>query len=163
METLDHLVDLLQEELKLYGQLLALVEEERDLLAVGRIREVEEMVAGLNHVTDKIKALEDQRGRLVASLARTYQLDQETLSELLQVVDYNYRQRLEKLGDELRHVVEATETANKYNAYLIRESLDFIRQTFVDTAREMGEISTYGKRGDVDKPRLASAMVDRRG
>ncbi len=159
---LDELINILEEELKYYGHLLALIDEERDLLAAGRVREIEQATVGLAHVTEKVEYLERCRAELVESLVRERDLPQVTLSALVNSLDEPYRSRIEQLGAELRHLTLTAETANQYNALLIRESLDFIYETFRATAEEMGETPTYGAEGKLGRSRVGAAVLDRR-
>lgn len=159
--SLDELIGILEEEMRHYGHLVSLIDEERDLLAAGRIREIEQITLGLAHVAEKVEFLEKRRAEVVAGLARQRQLPAETLSALIAATSEPQRSRLETLGAELRHLALTAETGNQYNALLIRESLDFIYETFRAAAEELGETATYGARGRLERSQTGAAVLDR--
>lgn len=162
MTPLKQLTGILEEELLLYSRLLALIEEEREMLAAGRIMEMEEATHALDHVAAKVRALEESRVRAVERISAEYELEEQSLAALLQRLDAPDREPLERLGIQLRQLALEAETANQYNAYLIHESLEFIHKVYRDAARKLGDPETYESTGSRRKAALKPAVLDRR-
>ncbi len=125
--TFEELMSILQEQKKIYSELLELSRQKQENLIKGDIAALEAITGQEEGLVFQVGKLEEKRKDCFNCLAEQYGLERElTLQELLSQVPEQYRSELEKIHEDFAVLLTALEKFNQENTNLIEQSLRFV-------------------------------------
>ncbi len=151
------LIEVLEQEVELYEELLHLLQEEKRFLSVRKREELHLIANKIETLVFKVKGIEGVRNGVVGMLAKSYGLDAEesgraskvNLSMLINSVEVFYRPRLKVLQSNLLSLLDGIGELNRGNSRVISRSIENIRTAFL-FLRELSMIDTYSPSGKVN-------------
>ena len=150
-EELDNLITALRDELTQYGEVLALMQEQQELIIN---RAANELLLNLNVVNEQMEKVSIARNRrdacrraLVASLGGT---EETTFRQLTKMLPEEVQPLLNALVEEINQLLQSIQKWLRQNHMLLRRSLDLMQQImqgmFPSSSATAG---TYGREGQV--------------
>ncbi len=150
-DALNQLIAALREELTQYGEMLALMQEQQELIIN---RAANELLLNLHEVDgqkDKILACREQREaarrELVQALGGT---EETTFKQMTELLPEEYRPLLEALVEEINQMLQRIQQWLRQNHLLLKRSLDLMQKimhTMFPTSSTAAQ--TYGRGGTV--------------
>ena len=125
----DRLIELLQTQLVLYGELLASSRQKKVNLLNNDIKAIRRVTASENSLIGKLQRLERERESLTADIAGRLNipLGGLTLATLVSHINDNTaRNRLDSLRMRLRAGMDELKSVNEQNQAIINQSLEYI-------------------------------------
>jgi len=158
-EELDLLVGALREELAQYGEMLALLDQEQELVIARGTQDLLDTVAFINQQSDIIRKSRDHRGvrqRLVAGL---FNLNEDaTFEDLRSALPENYRILITELVNENNELLQRVQSRARQNHVLLTRSLELM-QKLIGTLFPTGRSTTYGGNGVVQRDALSQRAL----
>ncbi|MFJ7726538.1 flagellar protein FlgN [Neobacillus sp. NPDC097160] len=130
MESLDKLIQTLEEMTDAHKRLLDLAEEKRTVLVGGNIQELQSLINRESSCVNEIEKLEQKRTKLVQGyIAQKGLMGQSfTLEELINIQnDVTTKTTLEHITKQLRGLVQKITHLNESNQQLIHTSLSYVQ------------------------------------
>jgi len=150
-EALNNLIAALREEMTQYGELLALMQEQQELIIN---RSANELLINLHDVTQQVEKISTHREQrdaarraLVQSLGGT---EDTTFKQMTALLPEEYQPLLNALVEEINQLLQRIQTWVKQNHLLLKRSLDLmskIMHTIFPTSSAAAQ--TYGRGGTV--------------
>ena len=150
-EALNNLIAALREEMTQYGELLALMQEQQELIIN---RSANELLINLHDVNQQVEKIathreerEAARRALVQSLGGT---EDTTFKQMTALLPEEYHPLLNALVEEINQLLQRIQTWVKQNHLLLKRSLDLMQKimhSIFPTARAAAQ--TYGQGGTV--------------
>lgn len=123
------LIESLREELRQYGQMLILLEEQQDQIIERHNDELLGATSAVNHQGAAIQAVRRQREAAQRGLAQTLQMVEDApLTQLTALVPPDYRPLLTALMQENNHLLQRIQQRARQNHVLLRRSLELLDQ-----------------------------------
>ena len=145
-ELLQNFVESLREELKQYGELLALLDAEQEQVVRRLGDELSETVSAINSQGEVIQAARRERDERRRELARSLPLPDETLiMKLIPALPASYRPLVSALVCENNHLLARVQQRARQNHVLLSRSLDLMGQ-FINSLCAVGA-PTYNEAG----------------
>jgi hypothetical protein len=145
-ELLQNFVESLREELKQYGELLALLEAQQEQVVRRLADELSETVSGINSQAEVIQAARRERDQRRRELARSLLLPDETLiNQLIPALPESYRPLVSALVGENNHLLARVQQRARRNHVLLSRSLELMGQ-FINSLCAVGA-PTYNEDG----------------
>lgn len=142
----ESIIQVLREELVLYGEALSLLERQRELLAPEVSDELADNVEALSELFERIAAVRARREHIRKAAAQAQQLaPRATIRELIGGAPPDYHPLLQALVDEINDLVARSRTRLLGNNFLLRRAI----------ARELQKLSPI-------RPRAAGSCRARR-
>ena len=141
----ESLLDLLHQELSIYGDLSILLQEERAAMHAMAIDPLTQATSRKETLLLRIKALDESRKLLAQRLAAELGLTREqvTLTHLAEVLPAAQAAPLRAAGNALRKRVEECQELNRHNAMAAERGMDLVNrsiQYLVETADPAGMV-----------------------
>lgn len=153
-DKLDKLVNMLREELQQYGEMLALLEQQQDLVLDRAADGLMKTVAAINEQTAIIQHARNQRNAARHDLALSLSLPAETaFAELLPQMPHEYQLLVQALMDENNTAIRHIHQRARQNHLLLARSVSLM-QAFINSLISVTRSETYN-----DKGYLTSATV----
>jgi hypothetical protein len=145
-ELLQNLVETLRDELKQYGELLALLDAQQEQVVRRLADELTETVSAINSQGDEIQAARRERDQRRRELARSLLLPDETpISNLIPALPEPYRPLVSALVGENNHLLARVQHRARRNHILLSRSLELMSQ-FINSLCAVGA-PTYNEAG----------------
>jgi hypothetical protein len=145
-ELLQNFVESLREELKQYGELLALLEAQQEKVVHRLADELSETVSAINSQAEVIQAARRERDQRRRELARSLHLPDETLiNQLIPALPEAYRPLVSALVGENNHLLVGVQQRARRNHILLSRSLELMGQ-FINSLCAVGA-PTYNEEG----------------
>jgi FlgN protein len=145
-ELLQNFVESLREELRQYGELLALLEAQQEQVVRRLADELSETVSGINSQAEVIQAARRERDQRRRELARSLLLPDETLiNQLIPALPESYRPLVSALVGENNHLLARVQQRARRNHILLSRSLELMGQ-FINSLCAVGA-PTYNEVG----------------
>jgi len=130
-ELIAELMEVVQQEVRVFQQVLASVECEQDALVHHDIEPIQSAVQAQNGLTARAAALEKIRMSIVARMSGLLEEDPSalTLKRLVARVGGPEAERLREMREALIDAHERIQKANRHNALLIRQSMKYVDRT----------------------------------
>lgn len=150
-EELNNLVNALREELTQYGEVLALMQEQQELIIN---RAANDLLINLNRVNEQMERVaiarnqrETCRQNLVAALGGA---EDTTFRQMTEMLPPEVQPLLDALVQEINHMLQNIQRWLKQNHLLLKRSLDLM-QTIMKNMFPSAEAAagTYGRSGQV--------------
>ena len=152
------LINILNQEMPLYKEMLSLLQEEKRLLSTRTRDELYHLSARIEALAFKVKSMERAREKAVTALAISLGFDSSkattvNLTKLLESIKEPNKGELKRLQSIFGAIVGSIEELNKENSIIIGRSIENIRTAF-DFVRELSSLQLYKSTGTVDNPPL---------
>lgn len=164
IESLKKLVIALQDELKQYGEMLALLDEQQEMVMRRTVENLPESVAAVQRQSAALQAVRKQRvecqkeanGELHLSSAAS-------MAELIAVSPADYRPLLQALVQENNELLVRVQQRARQNHLLLSRSLELM-QRLINSLFSGNDSSVYTDRGSLhgtgpSKPSFYEAVV----
>lgn len=149
-DEINRLIESLREEMTQYGELLALMQEQQELIIN---RQPQELLANLNEVNGQMeKIAEARQAREQARAALTAQLDatqETTFKQMTSQLPAEYQPLLEALVDEVNALLQNVHKWLRQNHLLLKRSLDLMQGILQNVYPDQASPKTYGRQGVV--------------
>ncbi|MFA6110345.1 MAG: flagellar protein FlgN [Candidatus Latescibacterota bacterium] len=145
----NELVEIINEEVRLFNDLLGLLRREQKAIVEDDLATIEETVAAQQEMARQAHALESRRVRVVEELSQRLHLGPggSSLGRLVAVLEKEQGEELGRMREtllELNHRIRAT---SDNNAFLIRQSMRYTERCLdILTGQPLGR-GMYGKFG----------------
>jgi flagellar biosynthesis/type III secretory pathway chaperone len=154
-QLLDNLIESLREELKEYGELLALLDQQQQLVITRRAPELLRSVEAVDAQAVVIHSTRQEREQRRLHLARTLGLsDNTSFKELIERLPLDYRPLLGALVDENNELLGRAQQRARQNHLLLSRAVDLMQRLVVNL-QTCGVPSAYNHCGC--KPELVAA------
>jgi hypothetical protein len=145
-EQLQNFVESLREELRQYGELLALLDVQQDQVLRRLADELSETVSAINAQGEVIQAARRERGQRQRELARSLHLPDEVLmAQLIPALTESYRPLVSALVEENNQLLARVQQRARQNHILLSRSLELMGQ-FINSFCAIG-VPTYNESG----------------
>ena len=149
-DDINRLIESLREEMTQYGELLALMQEQQELIIN---RQPQELLANLNEVNgqmEKIAVARQAREQARLSLATQLGGTQETtFTEMTSQLPEEYRPLLKALVEEINALLQNVHKWLRQNHLLLKRSLDLMQDILQNVFPAQASPKTYGRQGAV--------------
>lgn len=144
-QLLENLVESLREELKEYGGLLALLDQQQALVAARRAPNLLETVARVDRQAQVIRAARQEREQRRLHLARTLGQDDETsLTTLLRWLPADYQPLIQALVEENTELLARTQERARQNLMLLSRVVETMQRLMTNLSpRGIGGAYSY--------------------
>ncbi len=148
-ETIESLISALRDELQQYGEMLALLDQQQDLVFRRATDQILQNVAAINAQTAVIEVARKERERRRHALNRETGLPATaTFSELESRLPSRYQPLFRALVEENNQCLGRVRTRSRQNHLLLSQSLDLVKR-FVSTLFPAQSLTTYNQAGQV--------------
>ena len=142
-QLLQNLVEALREELKQYGEMLALLDEQQDLVVPHRGPDLLLSIAGVDAQAQAIRAARDEREQRRRCLARTLEQDEDIgFEELTLLLPNEYRPLIQALVQENNDLLFRIRQRARQNHLLLSRAMSLM-QRFINSLVPGGATATY--------------------
>jgi hypothetical protein len=150
-ELLHNFIESLREELKQYGELLALLELQQAQVVRRLADELPETVSAVNAQGDAIQMARREREQRQRDLARSLRLsDEARVADLIAAMPEVCRPLVSALVDENNQLLGRVRQRARQNHVLLRRSVELMQQ-FINSFCAVG-VPTYNESGTVTPP-----------
>lgn len=152
-EMIDNLIKILNEEAKIYEDILKISKNKTDVIVKGKVSELENITNIEQSLVFKMGKLENMRESLIIELAKQLGIsnDQMNVSKISKYLDNDQAQRLKAFNDKITSTVKELRDSNELNSRLIKNSLEYINFSInVLSSADTGE-NNYGHSGVVSE------------
>ncbi|MFA5190065.1 MAG: flagellar protein FlgN [Verrucomicrobiia bacterium] len=154
-ESLQKLIDALRDELQQYGELLALLDQQQDLVVSRAADGVLHTVAAINEQNTIIQAARQERERHRRALAQELGLDEDTdFAHLAPSLPPDVRPLVSALVDENNQLLRRVQQRAKQNHLLLRHSVQLM-QNFLNAFTSASQVPVYTESGMIAGSGLA--------
>ena len=155
-ESLQKLIDVLRDELQQYGELLALLEQQQELVATRAADGVLRTVAAINEQYTIIQTVRQEREQRRRTLAQELGLDEDVeFFKLVHRLPAEVRPLISALVEENNRLLRRVQQRARQNHLLLQYSVQLM-QNLLNTFAFLHQSSTYTESG-----RVAAAGVTR--
>jgi flagellar biosynthesis/type III secretory pathway chaperone len=128
-DELTQLIECLREELRQYGQMLVILDEQQEQIVQRHNRELLDATASVNSQGSAIEEARHQREAVQRELARHLQAEDSTsLTHLVPRVPADYRPLLNALIQENHYLLQRIQHRARQNFLLLRRSMELLDQ-----------------------------------
>lgn len=160
-QNFSELLDVMQKEAKLYGELKVLEEEKKRIIIDNDVRALDAITAKEQGFVKAIVQLEAIRAQAVDGLCKERGHHRiEHLSELYSILNPFEQQQVKVFENKLLKTVEEIQDLNHINGKLIEQSLEFIDIT-IELAQSLGaQNAGYGKGAEDREVKVKKGLFD---
>ena len=148
------IVAILENEIRIYREILALSNEKRQILVEGKAAELDQIVRTEQRLSSEVITFEKERDEIVQSavLSGMISKDEIIISKLSKKMDLESRRQINILVPQLAGILSELKTLNDINGELIKQSLEYIEYT-VNIMSSTGTATnlTYGSNSEAPK------------
>ena len=151
-QTVNELVEILDQESRVYKELLNISKKKTNIIVEGKVGELENLVKLEQTLVLQMGRIETTREKLVNQLAGELKINASdvTISELLKHLKNGEAEKLKACQVSMTGILDELKNANELNSKLIKNSLDFINFSInMMTAIDSGT-NNYGGGGQVN-------------
>jgi len=163
-ELVNHLVDVLEEQIKVYRHLLEVVRKEKEILVAANLDDLNETNRSKEAMLLKVRALETQRVRWAMELGQKLGLqgdEHPRLQELARLLSEENSQRLHNIHNVLDLLLRRVQEYNRQNEALVQAALNNITGAMKSIKNTLEEKPTYQKKGEVEGHTASGQLVSR--
>jgi flagellar biosynthesis/type III secretory pathway chaperone len=153
-EPLNNLIEALREELKQYGEMLALLDQEQELVMHRQTLGIAPCVSAINSQADTLQAVRHEREQRRRHLASTLQISQESsFKDLIGRLPAPYQPLLHALVQENKELLFRVQQRARQNHLLLSRMVDLMQKLIGSLMPGAGP-ATYSQGGVVLAPAL---------
>lgn len=157
-ELLSTLVSALREELQQYGEMLAQLDQQQELLLQRAADRLVDCAAGLEAQAAAVEEARQYRGQCQRELARSLCLPEEApFSEIVSALEKDFQPLLQALVDENNSLLSRVRQRSRQNHLLLLRSLQFMNH-LVGVLVPRGT-TTYNGAGVIHGPPMRSRSI----
>ena len=146
-EQLDNLIEALREELKQYGEMLALLDQEQELVMQRQASGIPSCATAIYAQAETLNAVRQEREQRRRQLARTLQLKEETcFNELTPLLPTHYQPLLQALVQENKELLVRVQQRARQNHLLLSRMVELMQKLISSVVPGAGP-STYTEGG----------------
>jgi flagellar biosynthesis/type III secretory pathway chaperone len=128
-DLLHNLIESLREELKQYGEMLALMDQQQTLVMRRQTGELFQNVAGVNAQAEVIAAARREREQFQRNLARELQLQEDAgFNVLIPLLPADYRPLVQALVDENNELLARVQQRARQNHLILSHAVELMQQ-----------------------------------
>ena len=128
-EQLNNLIESLREELKQYGEMLALLDQEQELVMHRQTIGIPPCVAAINSQADTLTAVRQEREQRRRHLARTLQLcEDSSFKELTSRLPADYQPLVQALVQENKELLVRVQQRARQNHLLLSRMVELMQK-----------------------------------
>lgn len=158
-EQLNNLIEALREELKQYGEMLALLDQEQEMVMQRQTVGIPTCVAAINAQADTLHAVRHEREQRRRHLARTLQLCEDIgFRELTGRLPADYQPLLEALVEENKELLVRVQQRARQNHLLLSRMVELMQRLITSILPGTGP-TTYSEGGVVLASNLQSQPI----
>ena len=157
------LIEVINEEIRVFGDLLDLLQTEQSAIVGDDAAGIEETAAQKHTALEDAQRQEARRQRLVCELSEGLEVAPERvdLSCLIQAVGGERGEELARMRDMLLELNQKISATNENNAFLIRQSLRYTDRSLDILTGHPGDRGMYGNLGKPRKRDGARSVLNR--
>lgn len=157
------LVNVLEEQIRVYRHLLDIVRKEKDILISANLDELNENNRGKEAMLIRIRALESQRLAAATAVFSALGLSGEhpRLLEMARHLDTESADRLRNIHSVLELLLRRVQEFNRHNESLVQAALTNITGAMNSIRNTISDKATYQKKGEVEGVASAGQLVSR--
>lgn len=153
-EQLNNLIEALREELKQYGEMLALLDQEQELVMERQTLGIAPCVAAINAQAETLQAVRQEREQRRRHLARTLELREDiSFKELTGRLPQQYQPLLDALFQENKELLVRVQQRARQNHLLLSRMVELMQKLITSILPGTGP-ATYGEAGLLQSPSL---------
>ncbi|MBL67934.1 MAG: hypothetical protein CMO74_05710 [Verrucomicrobiales bacterium] len=149
-EDINRLIESLREEMTQYGELLALMQEQQELIIN---RKPQELLANVNEVNKQVARIGEARNiREQARVALALQMgatQETTFKQMTAQLPAEYQPLLEALVQEINTLLQNVRKWVQQNHLLLKRSLDLMQDILQNVFPTQASPKTYGRQGAI--------------
>jgi len=149
-DDINRLIESLREEMTQYGELLALMQEQQELIIN---RQPQELLTNLNEVNgqmEKIAIARQAREQARVALAKQLGTTEETtFKQMTSQLPEEYQPLLEALVNEINALLQNVHKWLRQNHLLLKRSIDLMQDILQNVLPGQASPKTYGRQGSV--------------
>jgi hypothetical protein len=154
LEKLELLIEALREELKQYGEMLALLDQQQEFVLAQKAAEILEVVAAISRQAELLKQARAQREFSRLQLARMLdQPDGTRFDRLTAEIPADYRPLVNALVEENNQLLYRIQQRARQNHLLLSRCLE-LSQKLMATLFSAGGVPVYDQQGQALAPSL---------
>ena len=159
IELLKSLIESLRLELQQYGEILALLDQQQELVVVRASDDLLRTVASINKQSTVIQSARQHRQSCQREMARFLEQSAETaFLDLIPLLPEEYRPLLRALIDENNQLLLRVQQRARQNHLLLNRSLDLM-QRFINTLSPGSRMPTYDGMGNLFPAALGARPI----
>lgn len=161
-ELLHNFIESLREELKQFGELLALLDLQQEQVVRRQADDLLATVSAINTQGEAIQAARRERAQRQRELAQVHALSAEArMSDLLPLLPASYRSLVMALVDENNHLLRRVQQRARQNHILLSRAVELMGQ-FLNSFCAAG-LPVYNQAGTVTHASPGSALIEEVG
>jgi hypothetical protein len=146
-DLLHNLIEALREELKQYGEMLAVLEQQQDSVVHRQANELLQNISQGSAQGDIIAAVRHERGQHQRNVARMLGLDEAaTFAAIIPRLPADYRPLVQALVQENNELLVRVHNRARQNHLLLSHAVELMQQ-LIDSLLPGGSVKTYDKSG----------------
>ena len=153
-ELIGKLSQIINEEVRVFNDLLAILNNEQKAIVEDNVADIEECVLSQQQIASKAHELESRRQEIVTQLSQNLSIDadQVNLGRLLEVLEGSRAEELARMREKLIKLNEKIRKVTANNSFLIRQSLRYTERC-LDILTGQGPLQrgVYGQFGTVKR------------
>lgn len=148
-QLLSNLIESLREELKQYGELLAQLDHQQQLVMQRQAQDLLHIVSGINAQADTVQAARREREQHQRHVARHLKLGETAVfTEMLPLLPPHYRPLLQALVQENNELLVRVQQRARQNQLLLSHAVELM-QRFINAILPGANPATYDEAGRV--------------
>jgi len=159
----DSLIQVLEEQIKVYRQLLEVVRKEKDILVSANLDDLNENNRNKETLLIKVRALESDRLGLAGEVYANMSLPGETprLLEIARHLPDEAGNKLRSIHSVLELLLKRVQEYNRQNEQLVQSALNNITGAMNAIKGTLADKPTYQKKGEVEGHTSSGQLVSR--
>jgi len=156
------LITVLSEEMRMYNELLLVLRKKQSSIIEGKIEALKEAVQQEQAILKESEAMAQSREASLREVSDA--LGQEegirTLSQLIELVEATYAERLSDIHRSLQRIVQEVMLTNEENRYLLDYSIKFVRDAARELIKSSEQFPVYSAEGRGEEGPTGSRLIE---
>ena len=146
----------------MYNALLLALREKQTSIIEGKVHELQESVHKEQTILNRTKAAAASREESFQAVSAALSGEEEirTLSQLIQVVESSYAERLSDIHRSLQEIHQQVMLTNEENRYLLNYSINFVRDAARELVRSSDQFPVYSATGSDQEGPMGSRLIE---
>jgi hypothetical protein len=162
--TIAKLITVLSQEMRMYNELLLVLRKKQSSIIEGKLEDLKEAVEKEQMILKETEALASNREITFNKVKEVLSSEEEilNLSQLIQVVESTYAERLSNIHRSLQRIVQEVILTNEENRYLLDYSIKFVREAARELVKSSEQFPVYSAEGSNDQGPTSSRLIEGR-
>lgn|GEM_PF-1463532 len=144
---IEKIIQLLEEEYKVFNRILNLSSEKTKYIVENNLSGVLEVTSQENKETEIINKLEEERQKILDTMAKEKNMAISTLDDLAFIATSDELKKINDLKEKLGEIISRLKKANELNASLVSSALEYIDFMTNVISSYFSDDTTYHKDG----------------